>query len=82
VREIDRQRQTDRDRDSFKRTSSSMVGVKKNGWISGDRSSPGLTAERVPSDDQYLPDLLSRPLKKTRDQDQDLGHQVLRPRPW
>ena len=30
------------------------------------------------------PDLLSRPLKRTRDQDQDLGHQVSRPRlrPW
>jgi len=27
-------------------------------------------------------DLLSNPLNKTRDQDQDFGHQVSRPRPW
>src|SRR6218665_3024747 len=30
--------------------------------------------------DNLIPDLLSRPLKKTRDQDH--GHQVSRPRPW
>src|SRR6218665_427149 len=29
-----------------------------------------------------ISDLLSRPLNKARDQDQDLGHQVSRPRPW
>src|SRR6218665_3866098 len=29
----------------------------------------------------YYPDLLSRPLKRARYQDQDLGHQVSRPRP-